>query len=166
MKDFNVTIENVTANTSMIEEDVLRMNMGLESKEQTDNRKDKDKVVELINQIGNSLDAPAYAERLLTECGKEILNIVKDLEGQREYFKNKLKYLKDLAQSVRDNEDSVFADERSVAEYDTREIIDILLGLELSERRTQMIFKTIGTDIYYSIDDGRHWFWYVNMECC
>ena len=77
MRDFNVTIGNVTANTSMIEEDVIRVPM------------------------------------------------------EYEYFKNKLKYLKDLAQSVRDNEDSVFADERSVAEYNTREIIDTLLGLEI-----------------------------------
>ena len=30
MKDFNITIGNVAANTDMIEEDVLRMNMGLE----------------------------------------------------------------------------------------------------------------------------------------
>lgn len=38
------------------------------------------RVVELINQIGNSLDAPAYAEKVLTECGKEILEIVHNLE--------------------------------------------------------------------------------------
>lgn len=131
MKDFNITIDNVTANTNMIEEDIIRYEFGLEPKEQTDNRKEKDRVVELINQVGDSLDAPAYARKLLTECGKEILNIVKDLEGQREYFENKLKYLKDLAQSIEDNEDSVFADERGVAEYNTREIIDTLLGLEV-----------------------------------
>ena len=29
LKNFNITIGNVTANTSMIEEDVLRMRMGL-----------------------------------------------------------------------------------------------------------------------------------------
>ena len=34
MKDFNITIGNVTANTDTIEEDVLRMNMGLEPKKQ------------------------------------------------------------------------------------------------------------------------------------
>lgn len=130
MKDLNITIGNVTANTDMIEEDVIRMRMGLEPKEQTEERKDKDRVVELINQIGDSLDAPAYARKLLIECGKEILNIVEDIEVQREYFKNKLKYLKDSAQGVRDNEDSVFADERGVAEYNTREIIDTLLNLK------------------------------------
>lgn len=34
MKDFNITIGNVTASTNMIEEDVLRMEMGLKPKEQ------------------------------------------------------------------------------------------------------------------------------------
>lgn len=80
MKDFNITIDNVTANTDMIEEDVIKVPM----------------------------ESMEY-----------------------EYFKNTLKYLKDLAQSVSDNEDSVFADERGVAEHDTREIIDTLLNLEL-----------------------------------
>lgn len=45
------------------------------------------RVVELINQIGNSLDAPAYAEKVLTECGKEILKIVHNLEEQIEALK-------------------------------------------------------------------------------
>lgn len=40
----------------------------------------KDRVVELINQIGNSLDSPAYVEKVLTECGKEILKIIGNLE--------------------------------------------------------------------------------------
>ena len=40
----------------------------------------EERVVELINQIGNSLDSPAYAEKVLTECGKEILQIVHNLE--------------------------------------------------------------------------------------
>lgn len=40
----------------------------------------KDRVVELINQIGSSLDAPAYASKVLTECGKEILEIIENLE--------------------------------------------------------------------------------------
>ena len=43
---------------------------------------EKERVVELINQIGNSLGSPAYAEKILTECGKEILQIVEGLEGQ------------------------------------------------------------------------------------
>ena len=38
MKDFNITIRNVTANTDMIEEDVIRMEMGLNRKEQDYNR--------------------------------------------------------------------------------------------------------------------------------
>ena len=42
----------------------------------------EDKVVELINQIGNSLDAPAYAAKILTENGKEIIKIVHNLEEQ------------------------------------------------------------------------------------
>ena len=34
-----------------------------------------------INQwVGNSLDAPAYAEKILTECGKEILEIVENYD--------------------------------------------------------------------------------------
>ena len=77
MTDFNITIGNVTANTSMIEEDVIKVPM------------------------------------------------------EYEYFKSTLKYLKNLAQSISDNEDSVFADERGIAEHDTREIIDTLLKLEL-----------------------------------
>ena len=40
MKDFNITIGNVTANTSMIEEDVLRMNMGLEPHHQEKSNED------------------------------------------------------------------------------------------------------------------------------
>ena len=47
-----------------------------------------------------------------------------------ENLKCRLSYLKDCAKSVRDNEDSVFADERSMAEHDAREIVDILLELE------------------------------------
>lgn len=47
------------------------------------------RVVELINQIGNSLDSPAYAEKILTECGKEILQIVGNLEEQVEILKRK-----------------------------------------------------------------------------
>lgn len=35
MKDFNITIGNVTASTSMIEEDVIRLRMGLETKPQS-----------------------------------------------------------------------------------------------------------------------------------
>ena len=34
MKDFDITIGNVTANTDMIEEDVIRLGMGLEPKPQ------------------------------------------------------------------------------------------------------------------------------------
>ena len=45
------------------------------------------RVVKLINQIGNSLDSPAYAEKVLTECGKEILEIVHDLEEQIKILK-------------------------------------------------------------------------------
>ena len=45
------------------------------------------RVAELINQIGNSLDSPDYASKVLTECGKEILRIVKDLEEQIEMLK-------------------------------------------------------------------------------
>lgn len=40
----------------------------------------KDRVAELINQIGNSLDSPEYASKILVECGKEILEIVENLE--------------------------------------------------------------------------------------
>lgn len=47
----------------------------------------KEKVVELLNTIGNSLDSPAYAEKVLTECGKEILEIVENLEEQIEILK-------------------------------------------------------------------------------
>ena len=55
-----------------------------------DLRKTKlERVVELINQIGNSLDAPAYAEKVLTECGKEILQIVSNLEEQIEILKRR-----------------------------------------------------------------------------
>ena len=35
MNDFNITIGDVTASTSMIEEDVIRYRLGLEPKEQT-----------------------------------------------------------------------------------------------------------------------------------
>lgn len=51
----------------------------------------KERVIELINQIGNSLDSPAYAEKVLTECGKEILQIVGNLEEQIEILKRKWK---------------------------------------------------------------------------
>ena len=49
----------------------------------------KERVIELINQIGNSLDSPYYAEKILTECGKEILQIVGNLEEQIEILKRK-----------------------------------------------------------------------------
>lgn len=51
----------------------------------------KERVIELINQIGNSLDSPYYAEKILTECGKEILQIVDNLEEQIEILKRKFK---------------------------------------------------------------------------
>ena len=51
----------------------------------------KERVIELINQIGNSLDSPYYAEKILTECGKEILQIVGNLEEQIEILKRKRK---------------------------------------------------------------------------
>ena len=47
----------------------------------------EERVVELINQIGASLDAPEYAYKVLTECGKEIVKIVKNLEEQIEILK-------------------------------------------------------------------------------
>ena len=47
----------------------------------------EERVVELINQIGNSLDSPYYAEKVLTECGKEILQIVRNLEEKIERLK-------------------------------------------------------------------------------
>lgn len=49
----------------------------------------KERIVKLINQIGNSLDSPAYAEKILTENGKEILQIVANLEEQIEILKRK-----------------------------------------------------------------------------
>lgn len=49
----------------------------------------KERVIELINQIGRSLDSPYYAEKILTECGKEILQIVDNLEEQIEILKRK-----------------------------------------------------------------------------
>ena len=53
----------------------------------------KDRVVELINQIGNSLDAPAYASKVLTECGKEILEIIENLEKKEVQLVEKAKNL-------------------------------------------------------------------------
>ena len=47
----------------------------------------KERVIELINQIGNSLDSPVYVEKILTECGKEILEIVENLEKKIETLK-------------------------------------------------------------------------------
>ena len=49
----------------------------------------KEREVGLINQIGNSLDSPAYGEKVLSECGKEILQIVGNLEEQIEILKRK-----------------------------------------------------------------------------
>lgn len=81
-------------------------------------------------------------EREVWDMARELCMDIADEEAKNEediikvpmeyeYLKSTLKNLKDLAQSVRNNEDSVFADERGVAEYDTREIIDTLLNLEL-----------------------------------
>lgn len=47
----------------------------------------EERVAELINQIGNSLDSPAYAAIVLIECGKEILQIVHNLEEQIKILK-------------------------------------------------------------------------------
>ena len=47
----------------------------------------KERVIELINQIGNSLDSPAYAEKILTKCGKEILEVIDNLEKKIETLK-------------------------------------------------------------------------------
>ena len=47
--------------------------------------KNKEKVIELINQIGNALDSPAYAAHVLTECGKEILKIAENYDKLIDY---------------------------------------------------------------------------------
>lgn len=49
---------------------------------------------------------------------------------------NKLKYLKDRAETVDTYEDDIFADYRCMAESSMREIIDILLSLDLGEEKT------------------------------
>ena len=54
---------------------------------------------------------------------------LKELEYER--LKAVLTELKDLAQTVEDYEDSVYADYRNMAESCNREIIDILLELEI-----------------------------------
>lgn len=54
---------------------------------------------------------------------------LKDLEYER--LKAVLTELKDLAQTVEDYENSVYADYRNMAESYNREIIDILLELEI-----------------------------------
>lgn len=49
----------------------------------------EERVVELINQIGESLDSPDYAAKVLVECGREILEIVHNLQKQVNILKEK-----------------------------------------------------------------------------
>lgn len=56
----------------------------------------KERVIELINQIGNSLGSPAYAAKIITECGKELLQIVGNLEEQVEILKQEIETISDL----------------------------------------------------------------------
>ena len=46
-------------------------------------------------------------------------------------LKSRVEYLKDCTKSVEENEDSVFEDERSMATSEMREIVEILVGLEI-----------------------------------
>ena len=55
------------------------------------------RVVELINQIGNSLDSPMYASKILTECGKEILEIVKNYDKLIDYIQDAERYHLDMS---------------------------------------------------------------------
>ena len=48
-----------------------------------------------------------------------------------EVLKSKIKYLKDCAETIENNQDSIFSDERNMAESETRYVIDTLLSLEL-----------------------------------
>lgn len=54
---------------------------------------------------------------------------MKEIEYER--LKKALEYLKGLAETVENYEDSVYADYRNMAEHDMREIIDTLINLEL-----------------------------------
>ncbi len=45
------------------------------------------RITELLNQIGGSLDSPYYAKKVLAECGREILQIVSDLEKENKNLK-------------------------------------------------------------------------------
>ena len=63
-------------------------------------------------------------------CGKDFEELAKTVL-QYEKLKSKLEYLKSCAETVENYEDSVFSDYRSMAEHDMREIVDILVGLEI-----------------------------------
>ena len=73
MKDFNVTIGNVTASTDMIEEDVLRMEMGLEPKEQKDMIKMKEfKSIEELKNDESLKNMGRYCWEKVKLEGKEV----------------------------------------------------------------------------------------------
>ena len=59
MKDFNITIDNVTANTDMIEEDVLRMNMGLKSNQSIEEIEANKMADEVFENLKNNYKSSA-----------------------------------------------------------------------------------------------------------
>ena len=59
MKDFNITIDNVTANTDMIEEDVLRMNMGLKSNQSIEDIESNKMADEVFENLKNNYKSSA-----------------------------------------------------------------------------------------------------------
>ena len=68
MKDFNVTIGNATVSTSMIEEDVIRLRMGLKPKGE-DTMKNKVEWIDIIR-----IDDEYYLERHDITFEEDVLN--------------------------------------------------------------------------------------------
>ena len=57
----------------------------------------KERIAELVNTIGMSLDAPYYATKILTECRKDMLQIVEDLENEIEMLKTNVAEIDKIA---------------------------------------------------------------------
>jgi hypothetical protein len=66
-----------------------------------------------------------------TSCGGLKISTVEKITGEKAL--EILKVLKASAESFDANEDSCFTDERNMAKYEIREIIDTLLGLEFED---------------------------------
>ena len=68
---------------------IIKINFDLIEENNDKAKTHKDRVKELLEEVGNCLDAPYYASKLIMSNGSEILDIVEHLEKEIELLKRR-----------------------------------------------------------------------------